>query len=189
MPFLIPLAVGTAATAATAATATTAATAATAATAGLFGTGGAFVASQALVSGAIIGGTALAVGAERSESKTARAIAERNAANLRVQAAQEKLVAKEEIKRLGEEKKRRVSRLRVLAARAGVDLVGTPLLLEEEIAGVFEEERRFAGQAGRQRQFGLGFQAVQERARAKGIRRTSRFRTGTTLLTGLSLLN
>ena len=188
MPFLL---LGTAATAAIAAVGTTAAVPAVAATSGLFGTAGAFAIGQTLTTlstAAIIGGTLSAAGAGRSQAKTAAAIAERNAAQLRVQASQEELVTKEEQKRLGEEKERRVSRLRVLAANAGIDIIGTPLLQLETIGGEFEEERRFIGQAGRQRRFGLEFRASQETSRATGIRRASRFRTGSTLLTGTSLL-
>lgn len=182
MPFLIPLAVGTAAT-----------TGGAAATAGLFGTAGAFSLGTTLATAGIaagIAGTAMAVGAEREAGDIAKAIAERNAANLEVQAEQEGQVAAEEQRRIGEEKKRRVSRLRVLAANAGIDLVGTPLLQEEAIAGEFEREQQFAGQAGRQRRFGLEFRAGQERLTGRVARRTSRFRAGTTLLTGAaSLLN
>ncbi len=182
MPFLIPLAVGTAAT-----------TGGAAATAGLVGTAGALSLGTTLATAGVaasIAGTVFAVGAEREAGKTAKQVAEQNAANLKVQADQERLVVKEEQKRLGEEKERRVSRLRILAANAGIDLVGTPLLQAETIAGEFEEERQFIGQAGRQRRFGLEFRAGQQRLRGRAARRTSRFRVGSTLLTGAaSLLN
>ena len=168
----------------------------TPATTGLFGTGGAgtlAATGKTLSILSVLGGTILGVGAGRDEDATAKAIAERNAANLRVQAAQEELVVREEQKRLTKEKVRRISRLRLLAANAGISLVGTPLLQTETVAGEFEEERRFIRQGGKRRRFGLEFRAGQQELRARSISRTSRFRTGTTILTGVgqaaSLLN
>jgi hypothetical protein len=142
--------------------------------------------AAAIATGAIIAGTSVVVMGQRSASKTAAAVADQNAAALRVQSEQETQAAGEEQKRLVAEKERRTSRLRVLAANAGVDLVGTPLLLEQEIAGEFEEERQFVGQAGRQRRFRTEFAAGQEQAKASGIRRASPFQTGATILTGVS---
>jgi len=185
MPFLL---FGAAAVPAVAATATAPAVAATAATGGLFGTAGAFSLGTAISSVAGIVGTGMALGAGQASDQAAQDAAKQNAANLRAQAAQEELVAKEEQKGIKEDKKRRSSRLRVLAANAGIDMAGTPLLQAEEIAGVFEEERLLAGQAGRQRGFGLETRARQEIQRGKNIRRAGRFRTGTTLLTGVGQL-
>ena len=138
-----------------------------------------------LAAAAIAAGTAIQVIGDREQAKTAKKIADQNAARLRVQAEQEGQVTAEEQKRIKAEGERRKSRLRVLAANAGVDLVGTPLLQLEEVAGEFEEERVFAGQAGRQRQFGLVSRAEQERARGKNVRLAGRFRTGTSILTGV----
>ncbi len=163
----------------------------TPATTGIIGTGGQFslgVAAKSVATIAIIAGTGLAISGQKEGDEAAAVIAAQNAERLRVQSVQEGQVVKEEQKRIGEEKKRRVSRLRVLAANAGIDTIGTPLLLEEEIAGVFEEERLFARQAGRQRRFGLEFTAGQQTQRASNIRRASRFRTGTSLLTGVTQL-
>lgn len=134
--------------------------------------------------GAITGGTIIKAIGEKKEAKTAAKIAERNAAALRVEAEQEGQVSAEEQKRLGAEKLRKSSRLRVLAANAGIDIVGTPLLIAEEVAGEFAEERQSIGQAGRQRRFSLLSRAQQQRARGRNIRSASRFRTGSTLLTG-----
>ena len=165
----------------------------TPATTGFFGAGGVFTAGATAKTLGLVstfGGTLFGAGAELEAGDIAAQIAEQNAANLEVQAAQDRLVVKEEQKRLGEQKKRSVSRLRLLAANAGIDLVGTPLLQAETIAGEFEEERQFIGQGGRQRRFGLEFRAGQERLRGRVAQRTSRFRAGTTLLTGAaSLLN
>jgi len=135
---------------------------------------------------ASIAGTAVSVIGQRQQSKAAEDAAKANAAALQVQAQQEEAVTKEEISRLETEKKRRTSRLRVLAANAGIDLVGTPLLQEEGIAGEIEEEKQFAGTAGRQRQFGLQSRAVGQKNVARNIRRASPFRTGATILTGVS---
>lgn len=161
-----------------------AATGGAAAGAGLFGAGGAFVASTALVSTAIIGGTILAAQAGRQADKTAEAIAEQNAENLRVQGVQETEAATEAGQQVRKEGERRKARLRVLAANAGISLVGTPLLIEETIAGETEEEFQFNAQGGRQRRFGLESRAAIEEFRAGGIRRASPFRTGATLATG-----
>lgn len=158
-------------------------TAAAAGTAGL--TAGQALAANVAV-GAIVAGTATSVIGQREAAKTTEQIAEQNAAALRVQGEQETQAAAEEQRRIKKEGERRKSRLRVLAANAGIDLVGTPLLLEEELAGEFEEERIFAGQAGRQRRFGAEFESVQERARGRSIRRISPFRTGTSILTGVT---
>ncbi len=161
------------------------------ATAGLFGTGGQFsfgVAAKSLSIIASIAGTGLALSGQKEGDEAAALTADQNAERLRVQAAQEEVVIREEQKRVVEEGERRKSRLRVLAANAGIDLVGTPLLIEEEIAGVFEEERQFVRQAGRQRRFGLEFAAGQQTTRARNIRRASRFRTGTSLLTGATTI-
>lgn len=161
------------------------------ATTGLFGTAGQFTlaaTAKTLATAAVIGGTVLGVGAEREAGDIAKTLAERNAAQLRIEAAQEKLVVREEQKRLGEEKERRLSRLRVLAANAGIDLVGTPLLQSVTVAGRFEEERQFIGQAGRQRRFGLRTRAGTETFRGQAAQRGSRFRAGTSLLTGASFL-
>lgn len=120
----------------------------------------------------------------REESKTAQAISKINEQQLRVKAEQETLIAQEEQKRLGEEKKRELSRLRVLAGNAGIDIVGTPLLQSAEVAGEFEAERQFIGQAGRQQRFELESEATIEKARRASKRKISRFRVGSTLLTG-----
>ena len=136
--------------------------------------------------GATIAGSIIKAQGERQEAKAAKKIADQNAAALRVQAEQETEAGAEEQKQIKAEGEREKSRLRVLAANAGIDIVGTPLLQIEEFASEFERERLFAGQAARQRRFGLEFEAAQETFRGKQIRLASRFRTATTLLTGAS---
>lgn len=156
-------------------------TAAAAGTGGLTA-GGALLGNLAF--GSIIAGTAVQAISGRQEDKQAAAIAKINARNLEVKAAQEEAITREEVRELETEKKRQVSRLRVLGGIAGIDLVGTPLLQIEEVVGEFAKEKQFTAKAGRIRSFDLRTQASLERFRGKQIRRASIFRTGTTLLTG-----
>lgn len=152
------------------------------------GTGGLTAGGAALANvgfAAVIASTAVQVSAQRQEAKVSKDIADANAARLRVQSEQEAQVAAEEQKTIKEEGKRRQSRFRVLAANAGIDPVGTPLLLSTELAGDFEEERLQAGQEGRQRRFGLESAAALEISRGRNIRTASRFRVGTTIATGV----
>ncbi len=137
---------------------------------------------------AIAAGTAISVIGERNERAASQQIANVNAAQFRAQGVQETQVAREEQRRVQEEGEIRKSRLRVLAANAGISLEGTPLLQLEEVAGETERQRQFIGQRGRQRVAGLEFQARGQEAVGKRIRGRSAFRTGRTILTGLSLL-
>ncbi len=133
---------------------------------------------------AIIGGTLLQAKAESKEAKQAQKIANINARNLEVKADQEEEITREEIRDLNKEKRRQISRLRVLGGLAGIDAIGTPLLQAEEIAGEFSREKQFTAKGGRIRSFDLRTEAGLERFRGKQIRRASRFRTGTTIATG-----
>jgi hypothetical protein len=157
-------------------------------TAAAAGTGG-LTAGSALFGniafGSIIGGSIFQTLSQRQADKQAAAIADINAQNLLVKSKQEEQITQEEVGELEEEKKRQISRLRVLGGIAGIDAVGTPLLQVEEIAGQFEEEKKFTAQAGRVRRFDLRTQAGLESFRGKQIRRASPFRTGATLLTGI----
>lgn len=134
--------------------------------------------------GAIIGGTILKAKAQHEQAKADKAIADANAAQFEVKAEQEEQIAREEQRVITKAGEREKARLRVLAANAGIDLIGTPLLNIAEVGGEVERQRLQAGQAGRGRAFDLRFRGATERARGRNIRLASRFRTGTTLLSG-----
>ena len=173
MPFLIPLAVGSAAVSGGAA-----------ATAGVIGAGGAVTAGALATTAITVAGTVIGAAAARDQAKTQEEVADANAAALAAKADQTAVVSAEEARLFKERGKRHQARLRVLGAKAGVDPTGTPLLQASSTAGELERERLFIKQGGRQAEFDLRLEEDIQRRRGKAARRAGAFRTGTTLITG-----
>lgn len=121
-----------------------------------------------------------AIGAIR-QGNDARAAAEFNAAQLRIQGDRDREIARRDAEDFANTESRRRATLRARAAGGGRTLEGTTLLIEGDLAAeaAFQEARIIAG--GDTAQFRAESQASLERARGKSAQQAGFLQAGATL--------
>jgi len=141
-----------------------------------------------LSQGATLAGMGMQAGAAYGQGKTRAAIAKYNAAAARRKAERAREVGAEEQLRLRKELRRTLSRNRVAAAAAGVQMVGSPLeaqlMVIRDYASDISEAGRNAEIEARQ----LQTEAILSEAQAKEARRAGRLGVATALIGGTSSL-
>ena len=127
-------------------------------------------------------GTVSAAAGQAQQARAAAAAADYRAAVAEQQAAREREVANQEAADFQRENRRRISTLRARTAGAGVRMEGTPLLVEEELAGEIARGTQRILHGGDIAAVRLEQEAELERLTARSQRRVARFAVPTGLL-------
>lgn len=127
-------------------------------------------------------GTLSAAAGQAQQARAAAAAADYRAAVAQQQAAREREVANQEAADFQRENRRRISTLRARTAGAGVRMEGTPLLVEEELAGEIARGTQRILHGGDIAAVRLEQEAELERLTARSQRRVARSAVPTGLL-------